>query len=256
MIAALVAQGRARTEGEAPASTARQGKEIQVLDPAKRATTARAAATSRPRSPRSWRSRSPAEKFAQLRASARIRRRSSCGRSSATCSTTAPSTSPASPTMRATSTSRSAGASAGRSARSRRGRPPVGASVAGWIVEDIAAGKTLASAPLPAWVGGPKVVAAKGVHTASGAYSAAADALRAALDAAGLPAPAVPGSGAGRTLRFRHDGVRDRRGADVAPRATTSPSCRSRPSSTRSATTCSTACCAPSTKRKRNSRAW
>jgi 3-hydroxyacyl-CoA dehydrogenase len=43
--------------------------------------------------------------------------------------------------------------------------------VAGWIEEDIAAGRTLASAPLPKWVSeGP---AAGGVHTREGAYCAA-----------------------------------------------------------------------------------
>jgi 3-hydroxyacyl-CoA dehydrogenase len=47
--------------------------------------------------------------------------------------------------------------------------------VAGWIADDVAAGKALAGVPLPAWVAGPKVTAAKGVHTATGAYSAAAD---------------------------------------------------------------------------------
>ena len=45
--------------------------------------------------------------------------------------------------------------------------------VAGWLAEDIAAGKALASAPLPAWVtSGP---AANGVHTPAGAYSASAN---------------------------------------------------------------------------------
>jgi 3-hydroxyacyl-CoA dehydrogenase len=47
--------------------------------------------------------------------------------------------------------------------------------VAGWIADDVAAGKALASVALPAWVAGAKVAAAKGVHTAAGAYSAAAD---------------------------------------------------------------------------------
>ena len=43
--------------------------------------------------------------------------------------------------------------------------------VAGWVAEDIAAGKALASVSLPRWVGeGP---AAAGVHTPDGAYSAA-----------------------------------------------------------------------------------
>ncbi len=47
--------------------------------------------------------------------------------------------------------------------------------VAGWLAEDIAAGKTLSSAPLPAWVTGAKVTAAHGVHAPQGAYSAARD---------------------------------------------------------------------------------
>ena len=45
--------------------------------------------------------------------------------------------------------------------------------IAQWVAEDIAAGKSLANAPLPAWVGeGP---AAAGVHGPAGAYSAAAN---------------------------------------------------------------------------------
>ena len=47
--------------------------------------------------------------------------------------------------------------------------------IAGWLAEDIAAGKTLSNAPLPGWVTGAKVAAAHGVHTAQGAYSAARD---------------------------------------------------------------------------------
>jgi 3-hydroxyacyl-CoA dehydrogenase len=49
--------------------------------------------------------------------------------------------------------------------------------VAGFVAEDIAAGRALASVPLPAWVGGPKVKAASGVHSAEGAYSPARDAF-------------------------------------------------------------------------------
>src|SRR4029079_13230185 len=49
--------------------------------------------------------------------------------------------------------------------------------VAAWVAQDIAAGKTLASAPLPGWVTEAKVIAAQGVHTAKGAYSAARDAF-------------------------------------------------------------------------------
>ena len=45
--------------------------------------------------------------------------------------------------------------------------------VAGWINEDIAAGKTLSSAPLPAWVLEGPVAAAGGVHTLEGSWSAA-----------------------------------------------------------------------------------
>jgi 3-hydroxyacyl-CoA dehydrogenase len=44
------------------------------------------------------------------------------------------------------------------------------ADVAKWIAEDIAAGKTMARAPLPAWV---TDAARKGVHDADGSYSAA-----------------------------------------------------------------------------------
>ncbi len=47
--------------------------------------------------------------------------------------------------------------------------------IAAFLAEDIAAGKTLADAPLPAWVTGTKVTAAHGVHTAQGAYSAGRD---------------------------------------------------------------------------------
>ena len=48
--------------------------------------------------------------------------------------------------------------------------------IAGWVSEDIAAGKTLANAPLPAWVTeGP---AASGVHTSAGAWSASAATFR------------------------------------------------------------------------------
>ena len=46
------------------------------------------------------------------------------------------------------------------------------AQVAQWINEDIAAGKTMAKAPLPAWATDPKRT---GVHTADGSYSPSAD---------------------------------------------------------------------------------
>lgn len=46
------------------------------------------------------------------------------------------------------------------------------AQVAGWINEDIAAGKTLSSAPLPAWVTEGPVANQGGVHQAEGSWSA------------------------------------------------------------------------------------
>ncbi|MCC7327960.1 MAG: 3-hydroxyacyl-CoA dehydrogenase/enoyl-CoA hydratase family protein [Burkholderiales bacterium] len=49
------------------------------------------------------------------------------------------------------------------------------ADVAAFIAEDIAAGRALAKAPLPTWVKGPKVIAARGVHAQAGAYSAVRD---------------------------------------------------------------------------------
>ena len=47
--------------------------------------------------------------------------------------------------------------------------------IAGWLAADIAAGKTLAKVPLPGWVTGTKVAGADGVHTAQGAFSASKD---------------------------------------------------------------------------------
>jgi 3-hydroxyacyl-CoA dehydrogenase len=45
------------------------------------------------------------------------------------------------------------------------------ARVAQWIRDDIAAGKTLAGVPLPAWVDDPQVAAARGVHAPQGSWS-------------------------------------------------------------------------------------
>ncbi len=47
--------------------------------------------------------------------------------------------------------------------------------IAAMVAEDIAAGRALANVPLPAWVGGAKVAAARGVHSPAGAYSPARD---------------------------------------------------------------------------------
>jgi 3-hydroxyacyl-CoA dehydrogenase len=51
------------------------------------------------------------------------------------------------------------------------------AQIANLVREDIAAGKALASAPLPAWALQGKVAAAGGVHTPAGSYSPARDAF-------------------------------------------------------------------------------
>ena len=120
----------------------KKGKDIQVLD------------LGRAGLPRRPPARSPTEVAAILKdeaarravrascARSRTRRRSSCGRSSATSSTTARTPGRRSPTTRATSISRSAGASAGRWGRSRLWQAAGWQQVAGWIAEDIAAGKT------------------------------------------------------------------------------------------------------------------
>ncbi len=43
--------------------------------------------------------------------------------------------------------------------------------VSAWVAEDVAAGRALATVALPAWVAGEAVRAAKGVHSAAGAYA-------------------------------------------------------------------------------------
>ena len=122
------------------------------------------------------------------------------------------------------------------------GRRPAGSDVAGWIADDIARGQGRSpTSPLPAWVGGKVVAAAGGVHAQGGAYSPAARRVRRALVAAGVSPPGVSRTPCSASVGPRDDDLRDRRAADVAPRATTSASCRSRPRRTPSATTCSTA---------------
>ncbi|MCC6196548.1 MAG: 3-hydroxyacyl-CoA dehydrogenase, partial [Burkholderiales bacterium] len=49
--------------------------------------------------------------------------------------------------------------------------------VARWVREDIEAGRALANAPLPAWVDGAKVGAARGVHAPQGSYAPERDAF-------------------------------------------------------------------------------
>ena len=83
--------------------------------------------------------------------------------------------------------------------------------VAGWIAEDIAAGKAMSDAPLPAWVTDGR----RGVHARRRLVLAGHGRGPAALDAAGLPAPAVPRPDPGREVRPRADGVGERRRAPV-----------------------------------------
>ncbi len=73
-----------------------------------------------------------------------------------------------------------------------------------------------------------------------------ADAFVATQRAARLSPAALSRRAAERALRHRHDDLRNRRAALLASAATTSASCRSAPSSTRSAKRCSTDCCARS----------
>jgi 3-hydroxyacyl-CoA dehydrogenase len=89
--------------------------------------------------------------------------------------------------------------------------------VAQWIADDIAAGKTLCDAPLPAWVTSGPVADAGGVHTAQGSWSPslgrfvplrdlpvyARQAFRENVLGAGAPAPLATG-----TEEFRNDEVR------------------------------------------------
>ena len=159
-------QGRARAEDRRRHLHASVGKDILVLDLAGAGLPPERRRSRSARSPRILKEQGSRRRNSPSCAPASIRRRSSCGRSSATCSTTAPTTWPTSPTPRATSTSRSAGATAGRSARSRPGRPPAGSRSPDWIAEDIVAGKAMSNAPLPDWVFDGR----DGVHGAEGSY--------------------------------------------------------------------------------------
>ena len=78
------------------------------------------------RSRRDPRHQGPGREIRQAARQRAIRRRSSCGPASATCSTTPPTTWATSPRPRATSISPSAGATAGSWVRSRPGRPRAG----------------------------------------------------------------------------------------------------------------------------------
>ncbi len=89
--------------------------------------------------------------------------------------------------------------------------------VAQWVKEDIEAGKTLANAPLPAWVFDGPVATNQGVHTTEGSWSAAAQrylplaslevyrrqAFPESLVGMGLPDPLATGN-----EEFRNDEIR------------------------------------------------
>ncbi len=118
-------------------------------------------------------SRSPRPIASSCCANRPIRRPSSCGPSCATASTTPPCTWTPWPTPRARSTSRCAGASAAAQGPFELWQAAGWKQVAEWISADIAEGKTLSSAPLPAWVTEGPVADNGGVHSAAGSWSAA-----------------------------------------------------------------------------------
>ena len=93
--------------------------------------------------------------------------------------------------------------------------------VAGWIAADIAAGKTMATTPLPAWVTDPARVA---VHGTQGSYRACQQQLPAALHTARLSTPGLSRPPARRRTQIRRDRVRRPTKCACGTPATTSPS--------------------------------
>ena len=126
--------------------------------------------------------------------------------------------------------------------------------IAQWIADDIAEGKALVAAPLPAWVNaGP---ASDGVHTPAGAYSPDGQRLCAPLERSRCTS--------GNIFRIRssaRNGPKGRRSwrpmlCGCGTRVTTSRSSPSRASPTPSARTCSTACWPRSPRPKGTGVAW
>ena len=189
---------------------------------------------------------------------ARIRRRSSCGRSSAISSTTARITSQRSPTTRATSTSRSAGASAGSWVRSRRGRPRAGTRSRRGSPRTSPPARRSRTCRCPHGCSGEKVAAAQRRARAGRApIRAATRRVRAALALPVYRAPAAfPircwASGCRPAARRSSKPTRVR---DVAPRRRRRHRVVQDQGRTRSATACSTACSARSTRPSANARA-
>ena len=173
-------------------------------------------------------------------APASTRRRSSCGRSSATCSTTAPSTWQIDRRQRARRRPRDPlGLRLERWARSRPGRPRAGSRSPSWIAEDIVAGKAMSE----------RAAAGLGVRRPRGRARRRGQ-LSARRKNAKLPRSTLPVYGASafpircsaRRSRPGDDRLRERRRAHVARRRRHRRASASRPRCTPSATTCSTAC--------------
>ena len=87
--------------------------------------------------------------------------------------------------------------------------------VAGWVKDDIDAGKALSNAPLPAWVFDGRT----GVHTPEGSWSPSRQTYVPRSSAAGLRAPALPRERAGRR--------RVRAAEAAAPRSSRTTKCAS-----------------------------
>ena len=186
------------------------GKDIQVLDPARRRTTCPAPA-SRRRGRRACSRHGPGEKFARAARSRASAGAVPVGDLPRPLPLRAVPSRRRSPTTRATSTSRSAGASAGRGAVRDSGRPRAGSRSPAGSREDIEAGKALAQRAA-AGRGSDPVIGRGGVHRAEGAYSP--DATTRSCRARALPvygASAFPIALLGERCDTGHDDVRDRR---------------------------------------------
>jgi 3-hydroxyacyl-CoA dehydrogenase len=172
VLAALVAQGALGAKTKA-GFFRKVGKEIQVLDPATRDYRASAGEVA-PEVAELLKIRSPAEKFAKLRASAHPQAQFLWAIFRDLFHYSAYHLAGVADNARDVDL-------AIRWGFGWQMGPFETWQAAGWkeiaaaLAEDIAAGKALCNAPLPPWVTGTKVVAGNGVHTAQGAYSAARD---------------------------------------------------------------------------------
>ena len=223
-------KGALGQQDEGRASSARSARTSRSSIPPRATYRDGAPARSHPKCADSCKIRAPAEKFAQAARQSRIRRRSSCGRSSAISSTTARITWPRSPTTRATSISRSAGASAGRSGRSRRGRRRAGSEVARLDRRRHRRGQG-ARQGAAARVGERRARCggARRAHAGRARIRRRRDAFVPRSHAAGLPrGSSFPIRCWASARDQRDDDLRDRRGAHVASRRRRRASCRSR----------------------------